>query len=130
MMTKPFNWPRLVFAFVPLLIVMVDAVVLVGERLQPDAEKAVRLVKESASRKENFTVQQYLYMTVYHRKASGEPIAIEGWRANLTAGVDAPISVELSYTDASRAYAAMWEVNVGEGSVKPKNEAALDLSWH
>src|SRR4030095_9045297 len=102
MTIKRFSWPRLVFICVPLLIVMVDAFVLVAEHLQPDAEKAIRLVKESNSRKENFTVQQYLYMTVFHRKSSGESIDIEGWRATLSGGSESPISVEFSYTDSSR----------------------------
>ncbi len=77
----PNNWPKLVFILVPVLIVTVDAVVLVHERVQGETEKAIRLVRESSSRKENFTVQQYLYTTVYHRKGRGEAIMIEGWRA-------------------------------------------------
>jgi hypothetical protein len=130
MTRKPFNWPRLVFIFVPLLIVVVDAVVLVGERLQPDTQKAIRLVKESNSRKENFTVQQYLYSTVYHRKQNGETITIEGWRATLPDEPGAPIAVEFSYEHPAGSYVAMWEANLKDGSVTPKNEAALDLSWH
>ena len=126
----PLNWPRLVFIFVPLLIVIVDAVVLVGERVQPDTEKAVRLVKESNSRKENFTLQQYLYTTVYHRKASGEPITIEGWRATPSAESGTPITVEFRYADSSGNNVAVWEANLQAGTVIPKNEAALDLSWH
>ncbi|HTF37222.1 MAG TPA: hypothetical protein VK651_02850 [Blastocatellia bacterium] len=124
------NWPRLVFIFVPLLIVMVDAVVLVGERVQPDTEKAVRLVKESNSRKENFTLQQYLYLTVYHRKRSGEPITIEGWRATASAEPGNSTTVEFSYADSSGNHVAIWDVSLQDGTVIPKNEAALDLSWH
>ena len=130
MTLTPLNWPRLVFIFVPLLIVIVDAVVLVRERAQPEAEKAVRLVKESNSRKENFTVQQYLYTTVYHRKASGEPITIQGWRATASAEPATPITVEFSYANSSGRYVAIWEASLQEGTVTPKNEAALDLSWH
>ena len=118
------------FIFVPLLIVVVDAVVLVGERLQPATDKAIRLVKESNSRKENFTLQQYLYMTVYHRKTSGEPITIEGWRATVLAEPGAPITVEFSYADSPGRYVAIWEANLTDGSVTPKNQAGLDLSWH
>lgn len=129
-MRKPFNWPRLVFIGVPLLIVMVDAVVLVGERLEPDTEKAIRLVKESNSRKENFTLQQYLYMTVYHQQTNGEPVTIEGWRATLSGQPDAPITVEFSYADSTGRHVAMWEANLRDGTVAPKNEAALALSWH
>lgn len=127
---KPFDWPRLVFVFVPLLIVLADAIVLVEEHLQPANEKAIKLVKESNSRKENFTLQQYLYTTVYHRQASGEPITIEGWRATLSAVPDGPIAVEFSYADSKGRYVANWEANLRDGAVTAKNEAALDLSWH
>ena len=127
---RPLNWPRLVFIFVPLLIVLVDAIVLVGERRQPETEKAVRLVRESHSRKENFTIQQYLYATVYHRKAGGEPITIEGWRATQSSETEGPLIVEFSYTDSKGRHAALWEAIPKDGSVIPKNEAALDLSWH
>lgn len=130
MMRKSLNWPRLVFIVVPLLIVIVDAVVLVGERLQPDAEKAIRLVKESNSRKENFTVQQYLYTTVYHRKSSGEPITIEGWRGAAPPVPGAPIAVEFIYADTTGSHVAIWDANLKDGRVTPKNETALDLSWH
>jgi len=130
MTVNRFSWPRLVFICVPLLIVMVDAFVLVAEHLQSDAAKAIRLVKESNSRKENFTVQQYLYMTVFHRKSSGEPIDIEGWRATLSGGSESPINVEFSYRDSSRTHTAAWEVNLRQGSVKPMNEEAFDLAWH
>ena len=127
---KSFDWPRLVFIFVPLLIVLVDAIVLVAERLQPDTEKAIRLVKESNSRKENFTVQQYLYTTVYHRQANGEPITIEGWRGILSGEPDTPITIEFSYVDSKGRHVAMWETNLRDGAVSPQNDAALDLSWH
>jgi protocatechuate 3,4-dioxygenase beta subunit len=130
MTRKPINWPRLVFIFVPLLIVVVDAAVLLGEHLQPDTEKAIRLVRESNSRKENFTLQQYLYTTVYHRKANGEPITIEGWRATVTGEQGSPITVEFSYADSAGRYVAIWEANLRKGSVNPKSQAALDLSWH
>lgn len=124
-----FNWPRLVFVLAPLLIVTVDTVVLVGESRQPDSEKAIRLVRESNSRKENFTVQQYLYMTVYHRKANGEPITIEGWRTATLGGPEDSIAVEFSYSDQSGQHVPMWEANLRTGSVSPKNEAAFALSW-
>ena len=129
MTRKPLNWARLVFIFVPLAIVVVDAVMLVDERLQPDAEKAIRLVKESNSRKENFTLQQYLYTTVYHRKRSGEPITIEGWRATASAEPDTPITVEFSYVDSSGIHVAKWDADLKARTVTPKNEAALDLAW-
>lgn len=129
-MRLPTNWPKLVFILVPLLIVIVDATVLVGERLESDTQKAIRLVKESNSRKENFTVQQYLYSTVYHRKNNGEVITIEGWRAAPSAEPGAPITVEFSYSDSRGRHVGVWEASTSDGSVRPKNETALELSWH
>jgi len=130
MIHKPINWPILVFIFVPVLIVVVDAVVLIGEALQTDEDKAIRLVKESNSRKENFTVQQYLYTTVYHRKKNGEAISIRGWRAAPGYQKGGPVSVEFSYQDSNGDHDATWEVSLENGAVTPKNEAALELSWH
>jgi len=124
------NWPKLVFILLPILIVAVDAVVLVGERLQPETQKAIRLVKESNSRKENFTVQQYLYTTVYHRKDNGEAITIEGWTATSLPEPDDVMVVEFSYSDSSGKHVATWEASLKDRAVTPKNEAALDLSWH
>lgn len=129
-MRLPTNWPKLVFIFVPLLIVTVDVVVLVGERLETDTQRAIRLVKESNSRKENFTVQQYLYSTVYHRKNNGEAVAVEGWRAARASEAEAPFTVEFSYTDSSGRHVGIWEVNLRDRAVTPKNETALGLSWH
>jgi hypothetical protein len=129
-MRLPANWPKLVFVFVPVLIVAADAFVLVREHLQPQAQKAIRLVKESNSRKENFTLQQFLYTTVYYRRDQGEAITIEGWRATSASETDAPIAVEFSYEDSSGEHIALWEANLREGAVTAKNEAALDLSWH
>jgi len=124
------DWPRIVFIGVPLSIAIVVAVVLVGENLQSDSQKAIRLVKESNSRKENFTVQQYLYTTVHHRKTEGEPITIEGWRATAPTGPRAPITVEFSYVDSTGSHIAIWDADLKDGRVTPKNETALDLSWH
>jgi hypothetical protein len=124
------NWPTLVFILVPLLIVTVDAVVLVEERLQPETQKAIRLVKESTSRKENFTVQQYLYTTIYHRKSKGEAITIGGWQARPSPEPDAPMTVEFGYEDPIGRHVAIWEANLKRGIVTPKNDEALDLWWH
>lgn len=117
------------FIIVPVLIVAVDAYVLVRERLQPQSEKAIRLVRESNSRKENFTVQQYLYTTVYYRRDQGEPITIEGWRA-ASPSESGAAAVGFRYTDANREHVAIWEVNLKDGIVTAQNEAALDISWH
>lgn len=128
-MRLPANWPKLVFILVPVFIVAADAVVLVRERLQPQAQKAIRLVKESNSRKENFTVQQYLYTTVYYRRDQGEAITIGAWRATSPSETDAPIAVEFRYADSGGERIAMWEASLKDGTVRPMNEAALDLSW-
>ncbi|HWO01720.1 MAG TPA: hypothetical protein VNS63_20855 [Blastocatellia bacterium] len=123
------HWPRIVFAGVPLTIMIVAGGLLMAEHLQSDANRAIRLVKESNSRKENFTVQQYLYVTVYHRRDQGEPIAIAGWRAE-PSQADRPIRVEFLFTDTDGEHAAIWEANIKEGRVTPLNEVASDISWH
>ena len=122
-------WPKLVLVGVPLGIIVVAGGLMMAEHLQTDAYKAIRLVKESSSRKENFTVQQYLYFTVYHRRDEGEAIAIEGWRAG-PAQAAAPIKVEFGYTDGEGRHIATWEASVQEGRVTPRNETASDVSWH
>jgi hypothetical protein len=101
----------------------------VSEHLQPDTEKAIRLVRESNSRKENFTVQQYLYSTVYYLKGQGEAIEIDGWRATAS-DLNSLITVEFSYTDKSGHHVALWEARIEEGKVTPINDSARDLSWH
>lgn len=123
------NWPRLVFIFVPLLIGVVDAAVLVSEQLESETGKAIRLVRESESRKENFTVQQYLYATLYHRKSEGEAVEIEGWRAERSPDARGPIIVEFSYTDESGRHVASWEVDLKEEKVIPQSADASYLSW-
>ncbi|HXG94773.1 MAG TPA: hypothetical protein VNN73_20710 [Blastocatellia bacterium] len=130
-MRIPFDkWPKLVFIFVPAAITIIAAAVLAVEYFQPDTAKAIRLVKESSSRKENFTVQQYLYSTLYHYKNNGEAIEINGWRAEPSTDERAPIVVEFSYTDAIGLHIARWGADVKRGVVIPLNEIASDLSWH
>jgi hypothetical protein len=123
------NWPKIAFICIPICIVTVNAAVLLSEHLQPDTEKAIRLVRESNSRKENFTVQQYLYSTVYYLKGQGEAIEIEGWRAEAS-DPDGPITVEFSYRDANGLHTPSWEARIKERKVTPINESARDLSWH
>src|SRR3982751_5234502 len=108
------NWPKLALIFLPLLIATVDAAVLISERLQPETEKAIKLVKESNSRKENFTVQQYLYSTVFYSKDQGEAIEIEGWRASLSSDPNRPMTVEFIYRDAGGLHVATWGANLKE----------------
>lgn len=123
------NWPRLAFVCLPLLIIIAAASVLVLERHQPDAAKAIRLVRENISRKENFTIQQYLYSTVFYRQHRGEPIQIEGWHATIAAAAE-PIIVEFSYSDAAGRHTASWGVDLQAGSVRPLNDNAREVSWH
>ncbi|MGA9771082.1 MAG: hypothetical protein WBV94_18755 [Blastocatellia bacterium] len=123
------NWPKIAFICIPVCLATVNAAVLLSEHLQSDAEKAIRLVRESSSRKENFTVQQYLYSTIYYLKGQGEAIEIEGWRA-ADADADGPVIVEFRYSDANGQHVASWEARIKEGKVTPINEAARDLSWH
>lgn len=122
------EWPKIVFAGVPLAIIIVAGGLLITERFQSDAEKAIQLVKESNSRKENFSVQQYLYATIYYRRDQGEPITIEGWRAEPSQS-SAPIKVEFVYTDEDGQHAATWEASIREGRVTPRNETASKISW-
>ncbi len=100
------------------------------EYRQPESEKAIRLVRESKSRKENFTVQQYFYTTVYHRKEKGEPVEIEGWRAAQPGGPGAAVTVEFAYTDERGRASAVWEVDLKSKRITPRNPAADDISWH
>lgn len=130
MIRTPANWPRLAIIFIPILIVTVDGLVLMRERLQSPAQKAIRMVRESNSRKENFTVQQYLYSTVYHRKSNGESIAIAGWQALPQTDAGDSVSVEFRYSDPAGEHAPAWDVDLKDGKVSPKNTQALELSWH
>ena len=124
------NWPRLVFIFLPLTIATVDAAVLISEGLETETARAIRLVKESSSRKENFTVQQYLYTTVYYLKDKGEDIIIHGWRAEQPSGPGTPVTVVFSYSDSSGEHVATWEADLISPDVIPQDETASNLSWH
>jgi hypothetical protein len=124
------NWPRLVFIFVPLSIITVSAAVLTVEHLQPQSAKAIRLVRESTSRKENFTVQQYLYSTVFYRQRQGEAVQIDGWRATASSEPTSAIVVQFSYSDGGGAHVATWAADVKAGQATPLDEAARELSWH
>ena len=124
------NWPRLVFILLPLTIATVDAAVLISEGLETESARAIRLVKESRSRKENFTVQQYLYTTVYYRKDKGEAIIIHGWQAEQPSGTGTPVTVAFSYSDSKGEHVATWEADLASRDVIPQDEAANNLSWH
>lgn len=129
-MSKVFsNWAKLIFIILPLCIIAVDAAVLFAEWQQPDTQKAIRLVRESKSRKENFTVQQYLYATVYYRKEKGEEIIIEGWHAEPEAASVNRFSIAFTYTDANGQHLAVWQADLVEKKIIPQNKEASDLSW-
>lgn len=123
------SWPKLVFTLIPSLIVAGAGAALTYEHFQSDTSKAIRLVKESSSRKENFTVQQYLYTTVYHRRDHGQSIQIEGWRAQ-PLDDRRLIQIEFVYSDSEGDHVATWFADVKRGLVTAQNEAAKDLSWH
>src|SRR2546423_15363082 len=124
------HWPRIAFIYLPLLIIAVAATALVREQLQPDTEKAIRLVRESSSRKENFTVQQYLYSTVFYRQRQGEAVQIDGWRATASSEPASAIVVQFSYSDGGGAHVATWAADVNAGQATPLDDAARELSWH
>lgn len=124
------KWPKMVFVYLPLLIVVLAATVVTQEQRQPATSKAIRLVRESNSRKENFTVQQYLYSTVFYRRHQGEPVQIDGWQANPSPDPAGAIIVQFSYSDTSGAHVATWKANLSAGQTTPLNDAARDLSWH
>jgi hypothetical protein len=124
------HWPKLAFIYLPLLLVVMAATLLMRERSQPDTDKAIRLVRESNSRKENFTVQQYLYSTVFYRQRQGEAIQIEGWRANPSDDPAQPLIVEFRYSDGSGQHVAAWQADLKGGQTTPLNDTARDLSWH
>ncbi|HWC76403.1 MAG TPA: hypothetical protein VG778_03020 [Blastocatellia bacterium] len=123
------NWPKLVLVCVPLLIVVIDSAVLLYETGRPETEKAIRLVREGRSRKENFTVQQHLYATVYYRRTKGEAVTIEGWRAERSSDAQTPFIVEFSFTDPRGNHRATWGVNLEERTFEPLDDVAREFSW-
>jgi len=115
---------------VPIIMAVIVAIVLAIEYFQPQPVKAIRMVKESLSRKENFTVQQYLYSTIYFEKDKGKAIEIQGWQAERTNDQGAPFRVDFTYTDETGQHLARWGVDLEKKKVTPLNEMASDLSWH
>jgi len=124
------NWPRIAFLYLPLILMLGSATMIIREQLQPDTVKAIRLVRESNSRKENFTVQQYLYSTVFYRQRQGEAIQIDGWRAQPIDDSARTILVEFSYSDGGGRHAATWQATLPPGETMPLDDAARALSWH
>lgn len=124
------NWPKIAFIYLPLALALGATAEIVREQFQPDTVTAIRLVRESNSRKENFTVQQYLYSTVYHRQHQGEAIEIDGWRANTIDDSLRTVRVQFSYSDYNGRHVATWEATVPSGATTPLDDAARALSWH
>lgn len=124
------GWPRWASLLIPIVILGVDAVVLLREHGQTDGQKAIRLVQESRSRKENFTLQQYLYSTVYHRRDKGEDVRIEGWLAIASDDSSQPIRVEFSYVDGGSPRVAVWDVDLAQRRATPRNETAGEIAWN
>jgi hypothetical protein len=121
------NWAKVVLLFLPLSIAALDLAAIVSEHLQPETEKAIRLVKESASRKENFTVEHYLYSILQGDR--GDDFKVEGWRANRQGGPETPITVEFDYTKGGVRHALLWEVDLKAQKVKPITQEADYISW-
>lgn len=114
-------------ALVALAIASVPVGILIAERREPPIDRAIRLVQEGASRKQNFTVQQFLYTTVYDRGLNGRPVRVQGWRAwHLSEGL---IAVAFSYSDESGEQVALWEVNLDHQTAEPRNDEAGSLVW-
>jgi hypothetical protein len=122
------SWPRLLLLIVPSAVLVLTGSLLLYEHFQSDTEKAIRLVKESGSRKERFTVQQYLYSTLYNRKDEGEQITIHGWEAARAEAGE--MRVVFTYIDSDGEHVAEWSANLDRSSVDPLNETARYLSWH
>jgi hypothetical protein len=122
------NWPKVLLLVVPSAVLVLTGSLLLYEHLQSDTEKAIRLVKESGSRKERFTVQQYLYSTIYNRKDESEQITINGWTA--VPAAEREMRVLFRYSDSGGEHVAEWSANLDRSSVAPQNETARYLSWH
>jgi hypothetical protein len=119
------NWPKVALVYLPLCLVAANVVALILEDSQEDPGKAIRLVREQPSIKENFTVQQYLYLTAYRR---GDRVM--GWNASQGGGPGSPVTVEFRFIEGGKLQAAIWEVYVKEEKIVPKNELARSICWN
>src|SRR5205085_10568079 len=124
------DWPKIAFVYLPLLLTLGAGVEIAREQLQPDTVKAIRQVRESNSRKENFTVQQYLYSTVYYRQRQGEAIQIDGWQANTIDDSARIVRVRFRYSDGNGTHIATWQADMLSGETTSVDDAARALSWH
>jgi hypothetical protein len=124
-----FNWGKFTLIFLPLSIAILDVAVVRHERLQPETQKAIRLVKESASRKENFTIQHYIYSIIYYQRSRDNDLTVEGWKADQPGGPGTPVNVEFDYTLGGVRHALIWEVDLASQKAKSKNQEADYVSW-
>lgn len=123
------EWPAPILILVPLLIGVADSAILLGRRAEPVPDKAIRLVKESSSPIESFSIQQYLNGTLYYRKERDSSIRIQGWTAHATPEVAGRVSVEFGYSEGAAIHLAHWNVDVATRKVSPDNADAASLSW-
>jgi hypothetical protein len=114
---------------IPVLVMTMDAAVLIYRGHRPGTDKAISLVQTSSSRIENFTVQQYLYATLFERRTRGDDIVIEGWRAWQEAGNTSSATVEFDFRSNGLLHNAVWGVNLSAETVTATTEDARKLSW-
>ena len=123
------RWALAVLILIPFLIAAADTAILVGRRVEPVPEKAIRLVKESSSPIESFSIQQYLNGTLYHRRDRGAKIQIRGWTAVQDSKSKSQTEVEFAYSEDGTDHVARWIVDVPAHTVTPANQEAAALSW-
>ena len=113
----------------PLLVITMDTAVLLHSRGRRETDKAISLVQTSSSRIENFTVQQYLYATLYEGRKRGASVIIEGWRAWQDPGDEHSATVEFDFKSGGLMRSAVWHVNISTKGVTARTEEARNLSW-
>ncbi|HYM00931.1 MAG TPA: hypothetical protein VEZ90_18380 [Blastocatellia bacterium] len=118
-----------VLILVPVLVAAFDAAVIVRRRVEPTTQKAIRIVKESSSPIESFSIEQYLNSTLYYRKDRGSSIQIQGWTALETPGAADEVAVEFAYLEGATRHLADWTVDVRSNRVSSDNAEAAALSW-
>jgi hypothetical protein len=118
-----------VLTLVPIFIAVTDAAIVLGRRVEPATEKAIRIVKESSSPIESFSIEQYLNGTLYYRGQRDSNVRIQGWTAHTIPEVVGKVSVEFGYSEGATTHLAHWTVNVPTRKVNADNADAAALSW-
>lgn len=121
------TWASVVLVLVPLLIACIDVASLLRRHVEPPTKRAIWAVKDSSSRIESFSVQQYLYSTLYQGNESGAKLQVVGWSAN--ARDQRVTEVEFAYSEGAASHTARWSVDGATGRVQPENDDARNLSW-